>query len=433
MFKTLKDQNQGFGSFLAGSLVGTSLEWYDFLVSSSAATLVWVYIYFELLPPAEALVFSLLAFSIGLVGRPFGALIFGYFADKKGRKYALMGTMVTMGLGTLFIGLLPTYVQIGLIAPVLLNILRFVQGIGLGGEWGNVNTWILEVTAKSKFRTLWGTMAQEGVPIGLISSSTFFSLLLTMPRAEFLSYGWRIAYYVGALAAVIGVIVRARLIESPLFKKYSGNKSRLPFVDLFKENPVKSMLLILVSVGLFSNFYIVLIAPDVMIDYGITAYLAELTVTAAGISAIFTNFGFTYLADRFGRKTIITISMIIIIIFSYPYWLLIISHIYLLVILAQVIALPVSNGGQFAVISIYYPELMPLRYRATGMGIPYQIAGILGGGIAPLLVASEISIYGIKNFIPYAALTNALYTVVSLAALMFLTETKNETAAELAT
>src|SRR5215471_14060554 len=221
---------------LAGS-IGTIIEWYDFLIYGTAAALIFNKLFFPSLDPLTGILAALGAYSVGFFARPAGGVLFGYFGDRLGRKKMLMLTMFVMGLGTFSIGLLPTYEQIGIWAPILLITLRIVQGIGLGGEWGGASLMVLE-HAPTRYRGFYGSLVQIGFPLGLVISSGAFALVTLLSDAEFTSWGWRLPFLVSIVLLGLGWFVRAKLPETPLFErlKERGEIARNPFYEaVFKD------------------------------------------------------------------------------------------------------------------------------------------------------------------------------------------------------
>src|SRR5229473_6898204 len=228
--------NMGAIAF-AGTL-GTIIEWYDFLIYGTAAALVFNKLFFPTVSPLTGTLAALATYAVGFVARPVGGALFGYFGDRIGRKSMLMLTMFVMGLGTFLIGLLPTYGQIGLWAPILLVVLRFFQGLGLGGEWGGASLMVLE-HAPAHRRGFYGSLVQVGFPLGLVTSSGIFAIVTKMPEADFLSWGWRIPFLISIVLVGLGAFIRARIPETPVFEAIKARKdiSPNPFAEAVLGNP----------------------------------------------------------------------------------------------------------------------------------------------------------------------------------------------------
>src|SRR3984893_1714242 len=226
------ERKGGMTSVVFAGSIGTIIEWYDFLIYGTAAALVFNTLFFPTIDPLSGTLASLATYSVGFVARPIGGAVFGHLGDRLGRKTLLMITMAIMALGTFAVGCLPTYQQIGIWAPILLVALRFIQGIGLGGEWGGASLMVIE-HAPSGRRGLYGSLVQIGGPLGTLTSSGVFALMTTMPADDFNSWGWRIPFLISIQLLGVGWFVRARVPETPVFEeiKRRGAISRNPFVE----------------------------------------------------------------------------------------------------------------------------------------------------------------------------------------------------------
>jgi MHS family shikimate/dehydroshikimate transporter-like MFS transporter len=231
----LPDAAAGLRRILWSSVIGTAVEWYDFLIYGAATALVFNKIFFAAGDPALATIAAFGTYAVGFLARPLGAAIFGHFGDRVGRKAMLAITIIVMGLGTFLIGLLPTYQQIGVAAPVLLVVLRFLQGIGLGGEWGGAVLMVVENAPVHK-RGLLGSMVQVGNPIGNLAAIGMFALVSQLPDAEFLAWGWRVPFLISILLVGVGLWIRLRMEETPAFRqiKAKNEVAKMPIVDIFK-------------------------------------------------------------------------------------------------------------------------------------------------------------------------------------------------------
>jgi MHS family shikimate/dehydroshikimate transporter-like MFS transporter len=229
---------KNMGAIAFAGTFGTIIEWYDFLIYGTAAALVFNKLFFPTVDPLTGTLASLATYAVGFVARPVGGALFGHFGDRIGRKSMLMLTMLVMGLGTFLVGLLPTYNQIGILAPILLVVLRFVQGLALGGEWGGASLMVLEHAPPGK-RGFYGSLVQVGFPLGLVTSSGVFALVTMMPEANFLAWGWRIPFIISILLIAVGVFVRARIPETPVFEELKARKdiSPNPFAEAVFGNP----------------------------------------------------------------------------------------------------------------------------------------------------------------------------------------------------
>jgi MFS transporter, MHS family, shikimate and dehydroshikimate transport protein len=216
------------------SVLGTVIEWYDFLIYGTAAALIFNKLFFPTLDPLAGTLAAFGSYAVGFVARPLGGAIFGHFGDKLGRKAMLTVTMIVMGVGTFLIGCLPTYSQIGILAPVLLVVLRLLQGVGVGGEWGGAVLMVIEHAPKDK-RGLYGSLVQVGFPAGVAGSTATFLLLSLLPEADFISWGWRLPFLLSAILVAVGLFVRLKLAETPVFSRMKAHETvaRLPLAELF--------------------------------------------------------------------------------------------------------------------------------------------------------------------------------------------------------
>src|SRR5476649_953488 len=223
---------RSMGTIAFAGTFGTIIEWYDFLIYGTAAALVFNKLFFPTVDPLTGTLASLATYAVGFVARPVGGALFGYFGDRIGRKSMLLLTMMIMGLGTFLVGLLPTYNQVGILAPILLIILRFIQGLALGGEWGGASLMVLEHAPAGK-RGFYGSLVQVGFSLGLVTSSGVFALVSMMHEATFLAWGWRVPFLVSIALVAVGAFVRARIPETPVFEemKASKNISPNPFLE----------------------------------------------------------------------------------------------------------------------------------------------------------------------------------------------------------
>lgn len=381
---------------LAGS-IGTIIEWYDFLIYGTAAALVFNGLFFPKLDPTTGTIASLGTFAVGFLARPFGGALFGYFGDRVGRKTMLLATMIVMALGTFGIGLLPTYDQIGIWAPVLLVALRLVQGVGLGGEWGGASLVVLEHAPPGQ-RGLYGSLVQVGFPLGLVASSGAFALVSQMPDAAFRSWGWRVPFLVSIVLLLVGWFVRARVPETPHFEhlKRNGNIAQSPIREVF----LKDTRAFLVTVGLkLSEVSWVYILTVFVVIYGTTKLglpksLLLNAILVASVIEVFTIPAFGWLSDRIGRRAFYVFGALFTAGFGFPLFWMLDTKDPATIILAVVIALNFGHGAMFGLLSTYLPELFGARVRYTGASLGFQVAAALGGGLSPILAASLANALG---------------------------------------
>lgn len=408
----------------AGS-IGTIIEWYDFLIYGTAAALVFNVLFFPKLDPLTGTLASLGTFAVGFFARPLGGMLFGHLGDRIGRKVMLMVTMFVMALGTFGIGLLPTYEQIGIWAPVLLVTLRLVQGIGLGGEWGGASLVVFE-HAPPERRGLYGSLVQVGFPLGLVASSSAFALMSGLPDDAFRSWGWRVPFLVSIVLLLIGWFVRARVPETPHFErlKRHGDIARSPIREVF----LKDTRAFLVTVGLkLSEVSWVYILTVFVVIYGTTKLGLPKTlllnaILIASAVELFTMPAFGWLSDKIGRRVFYVLGAIFTAGFGFPLFWMLGTKDPATVTLTIVIALNLGHGAMFGLLSTYLPELFGARVRYTGASLGFQVAAALGGGLVPILAASLVTAFGGTGGVSVLLI---LLAAVTFVAALFAQETRH--------
>lgn len=379
------------------SVVGTTIEWYDFFLYGTAAALVFPALFFPEADPFTGQVLAFSTFTIGFLARPIGGAVFGAMGDRLGRKAALVTTLLLMGVSTLLIGFLPTYAEIGIAAPLLLTALRFLQGLGVGGEWGGAVLLALEYGQRGR-RGFYASWPQAGVPLGLLASTGVMALCqASLTREEFLDWGWRVPFYLSGLLIVVGLLIRLRILETPLFRAVQEQ-------NLVSEAPVRETLvkhwreiLLVAGTRLVENasFYLftasaIAYGQDVLaIDVGVLL----LAVNVGAALEFFTIPFFGHLSDRFTRRRTYMAGCVFLILFAFPFYALLQTRQTEWIVLAVVVALAGGHALLYSVQAALIPELFGTRLRCTGASIGYQLAVPFAGGIAPLVAAVLI-----KNF-----------------------------------
>jgi metabolite-proton symporter len=400
---------------IVASTLGTTIEWYDFFLYGTVATLVFPALYFPKSNPFVGTLLSLTTFLIGFIARPIGGVIFGHLGDRIGRKSTLIATLLLMGISTVLIGFIPGYNAIGVTAPILISVLRFCQGLGVGGEWGGSVLLALEY-GHDRNRGFWASWPQVGVPIGLVLSAGLVALFSGISGSQFSSWGWRIPFYLSAVLIAIGLYIRLRILETPLFAKVqeTDQVARLPVLDVLRSNWEEVILSASVRFVEQAPFY--LFSTFVLV-YGAT-YLhvnSQLILAGIYIAAIiemFTIPTFSYLSDRYGRRRWYLIGCVLMLLFAFPYFLLLNSGSPILIILSIVLSLALCHsfvyGPQAALIS----ERFTTRLRYSGASVGYQLAAPFAGGLAPLIAVVLLESFK-GSYVPVA-----LYIIV-LAAFSF--------------
>jgi metabolite-proton symporter len=402
------------------SLVGTTVEWYDFFIYASAAGLVFSQLFFTALDPATALLASFATIGVSFVARPLGGVIAGHLGDRIGRKRMLVATLLIMGLATVGVGLLPTYASIGVAAPILLLVLRLLQGLSAGGEWGGAALMAVEHAPPGR-RGFFGTYPQVGVPIGLILANLVFLVVSTSTTKEqFLSWGWRIPFLLSVVLIGVGLFVRARVDESPVFAKLRAQRARrsAPMLTVLRNQPRA----LLVAIGLF--------IADNMIGYLLIAFvtsygtrvlgLPSSTMLAVGIvSAVVWGVAIVWSgawSDRVGRRRVYLVGTIALLVWSFPFFLLLDTASLPLMLLA-VAVLGVGLGLTYGPQAAAYAELFPVDVRYSGASFAYAIGAVLGGGFAPLIAQALIGATGTSLSVSVYMVVVCLITLAAVLAM----------------
>ncbi|MCF7551362.1 MFS transporter [Pseudonocardia sp. WMMC193] len=377
-------------------LIGTTIEWYDFQLYGAAAALVLAPLFF---PSADPLAGTLLAFStfaIGFGARPIGGIVFGHFGDRIGRKKVLVLSLTMMGVATFLMGLLPTYAQIGVWAPILLVLLRVVQGLGVGGEWGGAVLTAVEYASPRK-RGFYGSLPQVGVPAGLVLSTGAFLLVTMLPEEQFLSWGWRIPFLISIVLVAVGLVIRIQLEETPVFAKVQVRKerARVPLLTAVRTYPVQMLLAIGSMISTGAYFYIVNTYSLSYVSSAKTMSRGELlaAIMLSGVVAAAALPYFGAMSERFGRRRMILVGLGAMAVWIYPTILAVQSGNPGLVIGAYVLGavfFSVSYGPQ----ATFIVEMFDARVRFSAASTSFQIGVLLGGACAPLVAAALVQSTG---------------------------------------
>jgi len=407
---------RGSRKVIVASLVGTSLEWYDFFLYATASAVVFNKLFF---PNFDPLVGTLLAFttaSVGFIARPLGGMIFGHLGDRTGRKQVLVITLLLMGGATFLIGVLPTYASIGIAAPILLAVLRFFQGIGLGGEWGGAVLMTLE-HGDPKRRGFNASWPQVGVPVGNLLAAAVLGLLsATLNEQAFLAWGWRIGFLLSGGLMLVGLWIRSTIAESPLFAEleHKGEQAKLPLLEVIKKHPRG----LLVSMGLrigtdvafytFTSYILVYLVNTLKMDRGVG--LAAVLVGSACQLALIPLFG--ALSDRFGRRPVYAVGAVSAAIWAFAFFPLLGTRSVPVIILTTVVAL-VTHAVMYGPQAAFVTELFSTKLRFSGAA-GYQLAGVLSGGIAPIVSIALVAHFGTAYAVSVYVLAMLTLTLIAL-------------------
>ncbi|RAR54258.1 MHS family shikimate/dehydroshikimate transporter-like MFS transporter [Paraburkholderia unamae] len=375
---------------LIASVIGSVFEWYDFVVYGIASALVFNKLFFPVVDPVVGTIASFGTYAVGYVARPLGGAIFGHFGDRLGRKAMLSLTLLIMGVGTFLIGCLPTYAQIGLWAPALLIALRFMQGLGIGGEWAGSILMAVEHAPPNR-RGLFGSLVQLGYPIGVLVSTSVFSVMAWLPQEDFLSWGWRLPFLVSILFAAAGVLIRMRVAESPVFERAAQPEklAKVPLIEIL----TRYRRTFLLAVGLkISEIAWVSVATIVTISYvtihlGLPKSVILNGLLWAAALELLTIPLFGHLSDRFGRRTMFLIGCTFSILFAFPLFHLLDTRDPVIIAMTIAVAVSLGQGIMFGPEAAWMSELFHTRLRYSGASLGFQLGGAISGGLTPLAAA----------------------------------------------
>ena len=410
------------------ALAGTSIEWYDFFLYGAAAALIFPSAFFGEIPETTALILSLLTFAAGFIARPIGGIIFGHFGDRVGRKKTLIAALLLMGISSTLIGLLPTYAMIGVTAPILLTLLRFAQGLAIGGQWGGAMLLVTE-SAPSNQRGYYGAFAQAGAPIGVILANLALIITSALVSEEFFNtWGWRIPFLASAVLILISMYIQLNLEDTKAFKALatnSNNKSneqvqRSPVLEAIRRYPKRIMLAAGAFLSVQVTFYILI---AFMLAYGVASANMErddmLTAVLIGCAIMVPlQFMFSAYSDRNGRKGIFMLGAILSGVWAFAIFPLVDTGNFWLIVLALafgLIFLAMMYGPQAA----FFTELFSTEVRYSGATLGYQFGAIIGGAFAPTIAVklwSDFDIFWVSFYIAFASM-------LTLISVMLLTET----------
>ncbi|KGB05034.1 sugar (and other) transporter family protein [Klebsiella aerogenes] len=413
---------QPMRKLIIGSFLGNSLEWYDFFLYGTAAALVFGPLFFP--TTNDPLLGSFLAFSgfaIGFIARPLGGVIFGHLGDRYSRKMTLIITLTLMGASTFLIGLLPTYAHIGVLAPIALITLRFVQGVASGGEWGGGVLMLSENAPESQkgYYTAW---SQVGVCGGFVLSSLAFYLVQLLPQGEVMSWAWRIPFLLSLFIFLVGVYIRRNIQENAEFvarKAENDSKNEahhLPVLSAFKNHPRAILQAIGLRLAENGAVYIFFTFSVVYCKHiGIDTRDLIAAVTIAMTVEIATILGWGWLSDRIGRKRLYYIGVIGMALVAFPFFWLLNMHTFPAMLLAMLLALPLCHGAMIAAQPCLMVDLFPVEVRYTGLALGHEIGAVISGGISPMLAVAFLMMW--DSYIPIALMLLA-FALLALVALI---------------
>ncbi|QOV46038.1 MHS family MFS transporter [Streptomyces chromofuscus] len=372
----------------AASLAGTAIEFYDFFVYGTAAALVLGPLFFPTFSPVAGTLAAFATFGVGFVARPLGSVLFGHIGDRHGRRPVLVGSLLLTGASTVAVGCVPTFDSIGVAAPVLLLVLRFLQGLGLGGEWGGAVLLTAE-HAPADRRGLWSSFPQVGPPVGfLLANGAVLTLSATLTDAQFAAWGWRVPFWAAGVLALVGLWLRSSLTESPSFLKID-DYARVPLVEVVRDH----WRLVLLTAGALAVGYAIFYAVTTWsLAYATERLGVSRTVMLTSVMAAVVIKGAltpvaAVLGDRYGRRPLCLIGCAAAALWMFPMVALLATGAPLLMFLGFLVAL-IAFVTMFGVIAAYLPELYEPRVRCTGAAVGYNLGGVLGGALTPIVATA---------------------------------------------
>ena len=405
------------------SLIGTTIEWYDFFLYGTAAALVFNRLYFPTFDPLMGTLAAFGTYTVGFVARPIGGIVIGHYGDRTGRKSMLVLTLIIMGVATCCIGLLPTYAQIGPWAAVGLVVLRLAQGFGVGGEWGGAVLMAVE-HAPAHARGFYGSWPQIGVPAGLLLSTAAFAQVARLPEDQFLAWGWRIPFIVSILLVGVGLLIRLRILETPAFSRLKDTRreAHRPIVEVLRKHSKEVLLAIGARFAENGAFYIytvfVLVYGTQKVGLDRQTILNGILIAAACALVSIPVCG--ALSDRFGRRPVYLFGASMTALFAYPLFMLLDTGSPPLVWLALVVALVFAHSPMYGPQAAFLSELFGTRVRYSGASLGSQLSSVVSGGLSPFIATA---------LLPYGRGALAAYiiamAVVTIVAVLVASETRH--------
>ena len=402
------------------STIGTTIEWYDFFIYGTVTGLVFPKLYF---PESDPLVGTLQAFAIyavGFVARPVGAAIFGHYGDRIGRKAALIATLLLMGSATFLVAFVPTYDQIGIWGAVILTVLRFIQGVGVGGEWGGLVLLSMEWARTTANRGLVASWPQFGVPSGLFLANLAALAMSEIAGDQFLAWGWRVPFFISIVLVGIGLYIRLGILETPIFARLAAENrlARTPMIEVFRRHPREILLTALARLSEQTPFYLF---TAFVFTYGTTVLHSSrdfllTAVLAASVLSFFAIPMAGHISDRIGRKRMYLIGAATIGVFGFVYFALLDTMVPGLVFLAIVLSL-IPHAMQYGPQAALIAECFTPRLRYSGASLGYQLASIIAGGPAPLVATALFAAYHSGYAIAFYILACAVISFIATALL----------------
>ncbi|QPZ38992.1 MFS transporter [Paramicrobacterium chengjingii] len=396
MQDNVQPENAGIQKVGISALIGSAIEWYDFYIYGTAAALVFGTQYFPSFSPVAGTLAAFATFAVGFIARPIGAIIFGHFGDRVGRKNTLVLTLLIMGCATVLIGAVPNYSTIGVWAPIALTAIRFIQGFAVGGEWGGATTMVVEHSPRKK-RGFYGGLPQMGVPIGLVLSTAVFSAVSALPDDDFMSWGWRIPFFLSALLILVGLLIRVKIEETPTFAEMAkaGGKAKIPFKEALVHGWKEILLTAALYLGHGVLFYVITVF---VLSYGTSelglpeSLLLTCVMIAAGLEILLVP-AFGALSDKLGRRTVYIAGAVGAIVMAFPFFAVLETGSPILIGAITILVITLCHAAMYGPIAAWYAEMFGPSVRYTGTSIGYQIGGAISG-FAPMIAGVLVGTTG---------------------------------------
>ncbi|MDQ0283916.1 MULTISPECIES: MFS transporter [Nocardiaceae] len=407
-------------------LIGTTLEQYDFVIYGTASALIFNKLFFPNISPAAGIIASFSAYAVGFLARPLGGLFFSRYGDRLGRKWVLVATLMLMGGATMAIGLLPTFEQVGLLAPVLLVLCRFFQGFGAGAEQSGGATLLTETAAIGKRGRL-AALVMTGAALGTALGAIAWILAQLLPDDQLMSWGWRMVFLSSILVTVAAFIIRRKLNESPVFQelKAAQERPKAPVKEVFTNGKRPLFIVMFMTVGISAQSYTyqVFMASYMKNDIGVDPTFIPKVLLIGAICGGIAAWGFGWLSDKVGRKPVYIGIVSLLVILPVPTFMALSTGSHVLITLVMIIGFILACQGAVGVTMSYFPEIFGARYRYAGVTLGREFASVFGGGIAPLLCAALITAFS-GSWVPVAVYMMIMAVSVLVAA-SFAPETRD--------